>query len=261
MAEATGATMNEPNIPNDAEYPVRPSLFALHYCKALFESDAIKICGRDAVLFVAFIVTVEDKLYYKAAPRFWREELMRRIGYRSPKDLSRVRKRAINAGLILYTKGSRAITSSYWVLVPDWLEPFLRSQKGTQNAVDVPETERNKSAKRSQKGTQSGTQSGTHSTPNPKPQIQPRNKSAKVSIDRPNEVQEQIWSDWLTVRKAKGSGPVTETALKAIRREAAKAGIEFPRAMEIAAERGWQSFQADWIETSSTHQQTGRPKR
>ncbi len=253
--------MNERNNPNSDEYPVRPPLFALHFCKALFESDAIKICGRDAVLFAAFIATIEDKLYYKIAPRFWRNELMRRISYRSPKDFLRVKNRTIDAGLIRYIKGSRAKTPSYWVLVPDWLEPFLRSQIGTQNAVDVPETERNKSAKRSQKGTESGTQSGTHSTPNPKPQIQPRNKPAKVSIDRPNEVQEQIWSDWLTVRKAKGSGPVTETALKAIRREAAKAGIEFPRAIEIAAERGWQSFQADWIETSSTHQQTGRPKR
>lgn len=52
---------------------------------------------------------------------------------------------------------------------------------------------------------------------------------------------------WKQVRKAKRAGPITEIAWKAIERESVKAGISTEDAVRICVERGWQSFNADWI--------------
>lgn len=59
-------------------------------------------------------------------------------------------------------------------------------------------------------------------------------------------VEEAVAKDWIWLRKAKRA-PLTRTALDGIKREAKKANITFPDAIRMAAERGWQSFKADWI--------------
>lgn len=91
-------------------------------------------------------------------------------------------------------------------------------------------------------------------TNNHKPII--KNK-AKSQPDKPTDVSDSVWSDFLQIRKAKRS-PMTETALQQIRAEADKAGIALQTALEHACARGWQGFKADWlseamIQKSSTH--------
>lgn len=66
----------------------------------------------------------------------------------------------------------------------------------------------------------------------------------------PQGVSEQVWKDFLAVRKAKRS-PITETALLAIDKEAGKAGWSLERALSECVARGWQSFKADWVDKSS----------
>ena len=74
-----------------------------------------------------------------------------------------------------------------------------------------------------------------------------KKKSAPASaVARPDEVQEQVWSDWLTLRRAK-KAPVTETVLTQARAEAAKAGLTLTRFLEIWCARGSQGLQADWL--------------
>lgn len=67
----------------------------------------------------------------------------------------------------------------------------------------------------------------------------PRNPLLK-DIDR------QIASDFLAIRKAKNS-PLTETALKGIEREAAKAGYTLEQALKTCCENNWAGFKAVWI--------------
>ncbi len=62
-------------------------------------------------------------------------------------------------------------------------------------------------------------------------------------------VDEQVAKDWIGVRKAKRAGPVTDTVVKALQREAEAAGISVPEAVRICAERGWQGFKAEWMKT------------
>ena len=66
------------------------------------------------------------------------------------------------------------------------------------------------------------------------------------SVDRPAEVGEGHWRDWLAVRAAKKAGAVTGTALAAVRREAEKAGIPLDDAVRICAEKAWIGFNAAW---------------
>jgi hypothetical protein len=65
------------------------------------------------------------------------------------------------------------------------------------------------------------------------------------AIERPQDVDAQVWDDFITLRKAK-KAPVTATAMRGFEREAQKAGITLERAIEVACQMGWQGFRADW---------------
>lgn len=72
-----------------------------------------------------------------------------------------------------------------------------------------------------------------------------KNSRAKA-LPCPQDVDPQIWSDFLVVRKAKRA-PITETAIKQLRNEAEKAGVTFSYAIQECVARGWQSFKASWF--------------
>ncbi|EFM88776.1 hypothetical protein appser4_20890 [Actinobacillus pleuropneumoniae serovar 4 str. M62] len=55
----------------------------------------------------------------------------------------------------------------------------------------------------------------------------------------------KLAEDFIVHRKAK-KAPITETALNGYQREADKAKIPIQKAVEIAIERGWTGFKADW---------------
>jgi hypothetical protein len=66
------------------------------------------------------------------------------------------------------------------------------------------------------------------------------------AVKRPDDVFENIWNDFLALRKAKRS-PLTKTALDAIEREADKVPTSLNDALAMCCARGWQSFKADWV--------------
>ncbi len=63
---------------------------------------------------------------------------------------------------------------------------------------------------------------------------------------RPRNVPDQVWRDFVAVRKTLRA-PITETSLSGIEREAAKAGMSLPDALRICCERSWRGFKADWL--------------
>lgn len=52
-------------------------------------------------------------------------------------------------------------------------------------------------------------------------------------------VEKQLAQDWLQTRKEKRAGSLTPTVVAGLQREAAKAGLTVPQAVQVAAERGW----------------------
>ena len=82
----------------------------------------------------------------------------------------------------------------------------------------------------------------------PAPKMAPAKKSATPAVVSVADleaqgVRKEHAADWLRVRKEKRS-PLTITAWEALCREAERASITPAQAVQMCAERGWQSYQA-----------------
>jgi len=83
------------------------------------------------------------------------------------------------------------------------------------------------------------------------PDTIPNKKNTSASAPPPSGVSDSVWADFLKIRKAKRA-PMTDTALEGIRREAAKAGMTLADALAMCCTRGWQGFEAKWLEDKKT---------
>jgi hypothetical protein len=70
------------------------------------------------------------------------------------------------------------------------------------------------------------------------------------------DVPSDLLADYRAVRKAKKAGPITNTVIAGLRREAAKAGVTLAEAIATCCEAGWQGFRADWY-ANRMRQQSG----
>lgn len=66
-------------------------------------------------------------------------------------------------------------------------------------------------------------------------------------IEKPESVDEQVWSDWCKIRHTK-KATITQTAINGITKQAELAGYTLNEALSICCERNWQGFKADWVE-------------
>lgn len=76
-----------------------------------------------------------------------------------------------------------------------------------------------------------------------------------VALKAPDGVMDSTWADYIVIRKAK-KAPVTETAIKGIAREAAKAGWSLEQALRECISRGWAGFKADWVKPDQEKKMT-----
>lgn len=72
-------------------------------------------------------------------------------------------------------------------------------------------------------------------------------KDSAIALLLAKEIPEDLARDFLAIRKAK-KAPLTPTALKGIEREAGKAGFTLHKTLELCCTRGWQSFEAVWVQ-------------
>jgi len=84
--------------------------------------------------------------------------------------------------------------------------------------------------------------------------LEPVKEPAVKSI-KPDDVEDQVWMDFVDLRKAK-KARVSKTALKRIQGEAQRAGWTLNQALEEVVSRGWQSFKADWVSKQPIPSQT-----
>ena len=89
------------------------------------------------------------------------------------------------------------------------------------------------------------TSGGLLPTNNHKP-ITNNHKPIKDTLKRPNNVTKKTWEDFLIHRKNLKK-PLTETALKGIKKEVSKTSISLEDALVMVQARGWQSFKSDWV--------------
>jgi uncharacterized protein YdaU (DUF1376 family) len=70
--------------------------------------------------------------------------------------------------------------------------------------------------------------------------------SPPADIERPSDVDAQVWADWLHLRKTK-KAPVTATVLAGAQGEAAKAGMALEDFLRAWCRRGSQGLEASWL--------------
>jgi uncharacterized protein YdaU (DUF1376 family) len=96
-------------------------------------------------------------------------------------------------------------------------------------------------------------ESSTVEQPNHKPLTtnqQPENQEPKVkrqqAIACPSDVDQQVWGDWVQLRKTKRA-TVTQTVIDGARNEAEKAGMSLSEFLAVWCRRGSQGLEASWL--------------
>ena len=73
-----------------------------------------------------------------------------------------------------------------------------------------------------------------------------RKRSAPPQLSKPEDVAQQTWDDWLTLRKAK-KAPATGTVVAGARVQAEKAGMPLEDFLQVWCRRGSQGLEAAWL--------------
>lgn len=73
----------------------------------------------------------------------------------------------------------------------------------------------------------------------------PKPKRNKFAIDKPDDIDQQVWDDYIAIRRQKKT-PYTQTAHSRNVSQAQKAGISINEALAFTCHKGWQSFTADY---------------
>lgn len=76
-----------------------------------------------------------------------------------------------------------------------------------------------------------------------------------TALTRPDDVDEQVWADWLALRKAKRA-PVTKTTISGARSQADLAGITLDEFLRVWCRRGSQGLEAAWLKPDERGQKT-----
>jgi hypothetical protein len=86
-----------------------------------------------------------------------------------------------------------------------------------------------------------------------KKEVKPK-KPSPSKIIKPDNVEEEVWQDWLTLRKTKRA-PVTNTVLKGAIKQAGIAKVSLNEFLQIWCRRGSQGLEAAWIKPDEKQNQ------
>lgn len=193
------------------------------------------------------LYTFRDKNTELARPS--REEISERTGMALSKistattDLERL------GWLTKVGNGGRSQATRYHVHVP---KTMTESETVTESApipkqVTVTESETvTESARNSARiGNETVPESGRGKEQTIQTRTDQKEKRASAPATIPG-IPDSLTADFLAVRKAKRAGPLTDTALAGIRREAEKAGLTLEQAITVCCENSWTGFNAGW---------------
>lgn len=96
---------------------------------------------------------------------------------------------------------------------------------------------------------------GDASSPSPSPSSlstsTPTSKKHSAAFAAcPSGVSENLWSDFVILRRAKKL-PLTQTAINGLIREGEKAGLSISAVVQTCCERGWGAFKASWLHSEA----------
>ena len=94
----------------------------------------------------------------------------------------------------------------------------------------------------------SGLPDESQNNPNHKPlTINHKPKKIATSVACPDSVSQQVWDDWMTVRKEKKAKTLTETGWNQFVKQVEKAGWSIEQAISHCCLKQWVGFEAAWV--------------
>jgi hypothetical protein len=118
------------------EYPARCPFFAHKFVRLLTKSCAAQDIGLNAFALLCVIAHQEDSARYTGPVRFWNEQLMNVLGFKSPKQLNECRAKAIEFGWLQYERSGNREVGRYAVLIPESFEGLDDSQIEPNHSVN-----------------------------------------------------------------------------------------------------------------------------
>jgi hypothetical protein len=170
------------------EYPQRDMFFSHRFVRLLMKSCAALDMGPAACLLLCYIVHTEDAAKYRGAVRFWNQQLMTVMGFKSPKQLIDARTKAVEAGWLVYERSGNREVGQYWVTIPDDFEGLSDGLIESNHSVNHVESGTNSGTNTKRKAERIGdgsrneyeTESGKHSIPIPVPIPKPETQGDAV---------------------------------------------------------------------------------
>lgn len=150
-----------------------------------------------------------------------------------------------------------SVAAQFWSKTPEGLLVNERAADEITKAGGQAETNtriaREREARRiaARQEHESCTNRATNDQPNQTPDTRHQNKKTRTPPATrvppcPDGVEQQVWADWLALRRAK-KAPVTQTAIDGAAAEATKAGMSLDDFLRVWCQRGSQGLQADWL--------------
>lgn len=87
------------------------------------------------------------------------------------------------------------------------------------------------------------------STPPTLPKESPKPKVKKEAFPCPDDVDPEVFTEWMELRKAKTNGKdvITQRTIAVMRTEATKAKLTLQQAVETCLNEGWKGFKAEYV--------------
>ncbi len=79
------------------------------------------------------------------------------------------------------------------------------------------------------------------------------NSKATTGVACPDSVDQQVWNDWMTVRREKKAKTLTETGWKQFVKQVDKAGWTIEQAISHCCLKQWVGFEASWVTEKVSH--------
>ena len=183
-------------------YPKREPFFSHKFVRILQKSCAAMDIGQNAALLLCFIAHTEDAARYSGPVRFWNEQLMTTMAFRSHKQLDRCRALAVEHGWLHYHREHKRAVGKYWVTIPERFADLPDTMIEDSRSVSLvstgpksgPRTSKEADNERPKNVQRSGPPSNPVPSPGPKPK-KPRHSFA----DGDMTLARLLWSSVLDV--------------------------------------------------------------
>lgn len=122
------------------------------------------------------------------------------------------------------------------------------------NYSEYQDSEQQLNSKRTTTEQQANTNNNVNNDNNVNKKEEKPKKPSPSKLNKPDNVEEEVWQDWLTLRKTKRA-PVTNTVLKGAIKQAGIANISLNEFLQIWCRRGSQGLEASWIKPDERQNQ------